>query len=99
MTKTIRTGAEMRSYQDVSIQLKLQKIVIITSAAALLVASVVFTLYHWTIFDRAKTQDLNALAKDGWIEGTATLSFGDAKAAKEIPAALKAKQNMIKACI
>jgi PAS domain S-box-containing protein len=92
-------GAEVRLYQDVSIRLKLQGIVMITSAAALLVASVVFTLYDRSTFVRAKTQDLNASAKMVGSKSTAALSFGDAKAAREILAALQAKQNVIRACV
>ena len=88
----------MRSYQDVSIRQKLQGIVMVTSAAALLVASVVFTLYDRSTFVRAKTQDLSASAKMVGSNSTAALSFGDAKAAREILAALQAKQNVIKAC-
>src|ERR1700733_8492542 len=99
MTKNMRRGAEMRSYRDLSIRQKLQSIVLITSAVALLVASVVFTLYDRSTFIQAKTQDLNASAKMVGSNSTAALSFGDAKAAKEILAALQAKQNVIKACI
>jgi hypothetical protein len=71
---------------------------LVTSAAALLVASVVFTLYDRSTFVRAKTQDLSASAKMVGSNSTAALSFGDAKAAREILAALQAKQNVIKAC-
>ena len=63
MTKNVRRGAEMRSYRDLSIRKKLHGIVMITSAVALLVASVVFTLYDRSTFVRAKTQDLSASAK------------------------------------
>jgi PAS domain S-box-containing protein len=89
----------MRSYRDLSIRQKLHGIVIITSAVALLVASVVFTLYDRSTFVRAKTQDLSASAKMVGTNSTAALSFGDAKAAKEILAALQAKQNVIRSCI
>src|ERR1700693_3660489 len=99
MTTSIRKGVEMRSYLDLSIRQKLQSIVMITCAVALLVASVVFTLYDRSTFVRAKTQDLNSSAKMVGSNSTAALSFGDAKAAKEILAALQAKQNVIKACI
>ena len=58
----------MRSYLDLSIQQKLQTIVMVTSAAALLVASVVFTIYDRSTFLRAKTQDLRRGSKNGWIE-------------------------------
>ena len=89
----------MRSYRDLSIRQKLHGIVIITCAVALLVAAVVFTLYDRSTFVRAKTQDLNASAKVVGSNSTAALSFGDAKSAKEVLAALQAKQDVIKACI
>jgi PAS domain S-box-containing protein len=88
----------MRSYRDLSIQRKLQSIVMITSGVALLVASVVFTLYDRSSSIRAKTQDLEASAKVVGSNSTAALSFGDAKSAKEVLAALQAKQDVIKAC-
>src|ERR1700680_445899 len=99
MTKRVRRGAEMRWYLDLSIRHKLQAIVMVTSAVALLVASVVFTLYDRSTFLRAKTQDLSASAKMVGSNSTAALSFGDAKSAREVLAALQAKQNVIHACI
>ena len=71
----------MAGYRDLSIRKKLQGIVMITSAVALLVASVVFTFYDRSTFLFAKTQDLSASAKMVGSNSTAALSFGDAKAA------------------
>src|ERR1700722_19343076 len=99
MTEGIRKGTEMRSYLDLSIRQKLQTIVMVTSAVALVVASVVFTLYDRSTFLRAKTQDLSAVATMIGSNSTAALSFGDAKSAREILAALRAKQNVMNACI
>src|ERR1700676_3947761 len=90
---------EIRTYLHLSIRQKLQGIVIVTSAVALLVASVVFTLYDRSTFLRAKTQDLSSSAKMIGSNSTAALSFGDAKSAREILAALQAKPNVINACI
>src|ERR1700733_11671871 len=89
----------MRSYQDFSIRQKLQSIVMVTSAVALLVASIVFTLYDRSTFLHAKTQDLSASARMVGSNSTAALSFGDAKSAREVLSALQAKQNVIHACI
>jgi PAS domain S-box-containing protein len=89
----------MRSYMDLSIRQKLQTIVMATSAAALLVASVVFALFDRSTFLRAKTQDLNAAARMVGSNSTAALSFGDAQSAGEILSALQAKQNVTHACI
>src|ERR1700726_727116 len=99
MTTGIRRGAEMRSYMDLSIRQKLQSIVMVTSAVALLVASVVFTLYDRSTFLHAKTQDLSASARMVGSNSTAALSFGDAKSGGEVLAALQGKQNVINACI
>jgi PAS domain S-box-containing protein len=95
----MRRVDEMRSYLDLSIRQKVQSIVMVTSAVALLVASIVFTLYDRSTFLRAKTQDLSAAATMIGSNSTAALSFGDAKSAREILAALRAKQNVITACI
>jgi PAS domain S-box-containing protein len=89
----------MRSYMDLSIRHKLQMIVMATSTAALLVASMVFTLFDRSTFLRAKTQDLTVAARMIGSNSTAALSFGDAKSAGEILSALQAKQNVINACI
>src|ERR1700692_4887170 len=99
MTEGIRKGTEMRSYRDLSIRQKLQTIVMVTSAVALVVASVVFTLYDRSTFLSAKTQDLSVSATMIGSNSTAALSFGDAKSAREILAALRAKPNVINACI
>src|SRR6202158_272566 len=92
-------GAQMRSIKDLSIRQKLQTIVLATSAAALLVASVVFAVFDRSTFLRAKTQDLSAAAKMVGSNSTAALSFGDAQSAGEILSALQAKQNVTHACI
>jgi PAS domain S-box-containing protein len=89
----------MRSYRNFSIRQKLRTIVMLTSAAALIVASVGFTFYDRSTFLRAKTQDLIAAARMVGSNSTAALSFGDAKAAAEVLAALQAKPTVINACI
>jgi len=89
----------MRSYADLSIRQKLNGIVMVTSAVALLLASVVFTLYDRSTLLRAKTQDLRASAQMVGSNSTAALSFGDAQSASEVLTALRAKQNVINACI
>src|ERR1700676_5532787 len=99
MTKGIRRVVDMRSYLNLSIRQKLNGIVMVTSAVALLVASVAFTLYDRSTFLRAKTQDLSTAARMVGSNSTAALSFGDAKSAREVLSALQAKQNVIHACI
>ena len=89
----------MRPYQDFSIRQKLQSIVMVTSGVALLVASVVFTLYDRSTFLRAKTQDLSASARMVGSNSTAALSFGHSKTGGEVLVALQAKPNVINAYI
>jgi PAS domain S-box-containing protein len=89
----------MRAYSDLSIGKKLQGIVLVTSGAALLVASVVFTVYDRSTFLQAKTEDLSASATMVGSNSTAALSFRDAQSGREVLAALQAKQHVIRACI
>src|SRR5579872_4464640 len=99
MTKDIRRVAKMHWYLDLTIRQKVQSIVMVISAVALLVATVVFTLYDRSTFLRAKTQDLNAAAQMIALNSTAAMTFGDPQSATEILTALQAKQNVINACI
>jgi PAS domain S-box-containing protein len=97
--ETNQIGGQMRSYLDLPIRRKLQAIVMATSAAALLVASVVFAVFDRSTFLQAKTQDLSAAAKMVGSNSTAALAFGDARSAMEILSALRAKQHVANACI
>ena len=85
--------------RDLSIRTKLQGILVVTSGVALLVASVVFTLYDRATFVRAKKDDLSAAASMVGVNSTAALAFGDSKAAGEVLTALAAKQHVTNACI
>jgi len=89
----------MSLHINLSIRKKIQGIVIVASGAALLMASVVFTLYDRSTFLHAKAQDLNTSATMVGSNSTAALSFGDVKSAREILSALQAKQHVIFACI
>src|ERR1700730_1080913 len=89
----------MRWYQDLSIPTKLQAIVMLTCAAALVVAAVLFTLYDRATFLREKTQDLIASARMIGSTSTAALSSHDTRLAREVLNALQAKQHVVDACI
>jgi len=84
---------------DISIRQKLQGIVMVTCAAALLVATIVFTFYDRVTSLRAKTQDLIVSAQMIGSISTAALTFHDPRSAQEILSALQAKQHVINACI
>ena len=71
----------------------------VTCAAALAVAAVLFTLYDRATFLREKTQDLIASAKMIGSNSAAALSSHDTRLAREILNALQAKQHVVNACI
>jgi PAS domain S-box-containing protein len=71
----------------------------VTCAAALVVATVVFTFYDRATSLRAKTQDLIVSAEMIGSNSTAALTFHDPGSAREILSALQAKQHVINACI
>ena len=89
----------MRWFRNLSIQQKLQGIVLVTGCAALLVATVIFSIYDRTTFLREATNDLVASAAMIGSNSTAALTFGDADSAREVLSALRAKHNVIHACI
>ncbi len=89
----------MRWYDSASIRQKLQGIVIITCGVALVMATVVFTVYDRATFLTAKTDDLATSAKMIGANSTAALVFGDAKSAQEILSALQDKPHILNACI
>jgi two-component system, sensor histidine kinase and response regulator len=89
----------MHSFRDMSIRHKLQGIVLISCAVALLVASAAFTVYDRSTFLSTKTADLAASAKMIGSNSTAAITFHDAESAREILGALRVKQHVICACI
>jgi PAS domain S-box-containing protein len=82
-----------------SIRQKVQGIIMATCAIALLLASLVFTIYDRATFLRLKTEDLEASAQLLGANSTAAISFGDAGAATEMLTALRAKPQVIASCI
>jgi len=65
----------------VSIRQKLQGIVIVSCGAALVIATVIFTLYDHATFLAAKTNDLVTTARMIGANSTAALTFGDRNSA------------------
>ena len=89
----------MRSFREMSIRHKLQSIVAVSCAAALLVASAVFTVYDRATFLHTKTAALQASAQMIGANSTAALLFHDANSAHEILSALQAQRHVVHACI
>ena len=82
-----------------SIRQKVQGIIMATCAIALLLASLVFTIYDRATFLKLKTQDLEASAQLLGSNSTAAISFGDSAAANEMLTALQAKPQVVSSCI
>jgi Periplasmic sensor domain len=89
----------MHYYRDISIRHKLQGMVLIAGGGALLVASTAFTLYDRTTFLRAKANDLIASAQMIGSNSTAALTFHDSKSGHEILSVLRARPDVLHACI
>src|SRR5437899_1428055 len=89
----------MRGFRDLSIQKKLQGIVLVTGCAALLVSSVTFSIYDRATFLRARTDDLMASAEMIGSNSTAALAFRDVNSAREILKALHAQPSVMRAYI
>ncbi len=92
-------GNSMLRVSRWSIRQKVQGIIMATCAIALLLASIIFTIYDRATFLRFKIQDLETSAQLMGSNSTAAISFGDASAAKEILGALRAKPQVIYSCI
>ena len=89
----------MLSYGKRSIRHKLQRIVVISCSAALIVAAGIFTFYDRATYMTVKTEDLASSARLIGANSTAALTFGDPNAAREVLGALQAKQHIMNACI
>jgi hypothetical protein len=88
----------MHRPRDLSIRRKLQGIVTVTCAGALVVATSVFTVYDRATYLRAKTQDLIISAEIIGSNCTAALTFHDPGSVREILTALQAVPYVIHAC-
>ena len=89
----------MLSLRNLSIKRKLTIIVMAASSVALLIACAAFGLYDKITFQQSMTEDLEIQAEIIATNSTAALTFGDGKAIEEMLAALKAKQNIVAACV
>jgi serine phosphatase RsbU (regulator of sigma subunit) len=88
----------MFSVRTLSIRHKLPLFFMITSGAALLVASVSFVAYDMFAFRRTMADNLSVLAEGVGINSTAALTFDVRGSGEEILAALRAYPNIVAAC-
>jgi two-component system, sensor histidine kinase and response regulator len=85
--------------RKLSIRRKLHGIVMLTCGAALLLSTVVFTIYDRVTFLRSDADDLSTTAEMISENSTAALTFHDAESAQETLRGLHAKKHIISACI
>jgi len=87
------------SFRTLSIKGKLMLITMLTSSVALLVASAGFLVYDLVAFRDRMSQDLMTEARIIGANSAAGLAFHDERAATEILAALKARDETISAAL
>src|ERR1700722_778042 len=89
----------MRTFGDIPIKQKLTVIIMLTTAAALLVAGIGVIVFDSVVFRADLKRDLSTLAQITAENSTAALAFNDAKSASKTLAALHARTHLVKACI
>ena len=89
----------MAAHHDIPIRLKLNGIVLITCAIAILLACSVFAVYDVSTFRNAMSQELSMVANITGSNTTAALVFGDTKSATETLASLSAHRHIVQAWV
>ena len=88
-----------RFFGDIPIKQKLTVVIMLTTAAALLLAGIGVIVFDSIVFRADLKRDLSTLAQITAENSTAALAFNDAKSASETLAALHARIHLVKACI
>ncbi len=89
----------MRAFRNIPIRRKLTAIIMLTSSIALLVACAAFVAYDQVSMRKGMTRNLSAVAQIIGANSTAALAFGDQASAEELLAFLRAKPQVVSACI
>ena len=89
----------MQSYRKLRIKHKLLLIIMAVVAPALVLSCVAFATYDLVVFRDSTKKDLTTQAEIIGSNLTAALGFGDHEAAEEVLAGLRAKPNIVAACI
>ncbi|MGD0654599.1 MAG: CHASE sensor domain-containing protein [Thermoguttaceae bacterium] len=89
----------MRSFKNLSIKTKLNLLVLVSSGAALLLASAVLVFNDARLIGSSKVQQLSALAKVLGANSTAALTFDDPAAARELLSSLNLQPTVQFACL
>ncbi len=85
--------------QDLSIRYKLQLAILGTSSIAILLAGLAIAALQWRSASDSTQSDLTTLAQVMAANSTAAISFNDVIAAEENLRALRARPNVILACL
>ena len=89
----------MRWFRNMAIRRKLTLVIMLTSSIGLLLAGTATVFYARITFQQRMAEDLSTLAGIIGAQSTAALAFNDQASAQENLAALKAKPEIIAACI
>jgi PAS domain S-box-containing protein len=89
----------MRTFGDIPIKQKLTVIIMVTTAAALLLTGIGVVIFDTIVFREGLKRDLSTLAQITSENSTAALAFNDARSGAETLAALRAKPHLVEACI
>ena len=89
----------MRVVKDISIKRKLICIIMLTSIAALLSASIAFGVYDMITLRRTMVRDISMLSQIMGANSTAALAFNDPKSAAENLEAFKSNPHIVASCI
>src|ERR1017187_3119819 len=84
---------------NLSLQRKLQVIIMTTVGAALVLACATFLTYDLIAFKRSMQRDLKTGGEIVGSNSMAALTFGDQNAALDLLSGLKAKPHILNACI
>jgi signal transduction histidine kinase/CheY-like chemotaxis protein len=88
-----------RAFKNLSIQKKLNVIVMFTSGAALLVACLAFVLYDYVTFKRRMAAGLSVVADGIALNVTLALDFQDRQFAETILGSLVTRSDVVGACV
>ena len=88
-----------KSFQDASIRRKLVTLMIVAAVSGPIIAAPIWAFYAWTSARSAAVRDLQTTTRVIADNVSAALTFGDTKASGEVLSALRAKTEVVSACL
>ncbi len=89
----------MKRFRDLPIAWKLTLVMMLTSSAAVLLAGITTIIYEVAAFQTGSAHDLSVQAEIIGENCTAALEFDDARTAQETLGSLKARSDIVVACV